>query len=333
MVISRHRRQPQVPQLVRDTIAAWRANSGRWTASPHRHRAAAASADAAQGLDRCLPTRRASRTRTGCSPVGVPLRDELASVGRRRSRLSHGPTTSSLLAVNDWLRRTDGGDVPAGRGRGASLRAPPRREGLRLLTPPRGGCRILWGPGRADLRVYRAATAPRHRSHGSPPRPPLGAAGTDRLRGEPRHVPHPAAHTSREQRIPSGSPSRGSRAATPPRWRRYEPSRSPSLASTTSATSIPAGLAIAATACAVAESVGTPAQPAEQLWELLVQQPHRPGPTVAEAEARRLVKWLPASIRYDALALFTGGRRVPQEALRMELLVDTLASPKQQRQA
>ncbi len=95
----------------------------------------------------------------------------------------------------------------------------------------------------------------------------------------------------------------------------------------------PAGLAIAATACAVAESVGTPAQPAEQLWELLVQQPHRPGPTVAEAEARRLVEWLPASIRYDALALFTGGRRVPQEALRMELLVDTLASPKQQRPA
>lgn len=56
----------------------------------------------------------------------------------------------------------------------------------------------------------------------------------------------------------------------------------------------PAGLAIAATACAVAERVGTPAQPAERLWELLVRQPHRPGPTVAEAEARRLVEWLPA---------------------------------------
>jgi hypothetical protein len=47
---------------------------------------------------------------------------------------------------------------------------------------------------------------------------------------------------------------------------------------------------------------------------------------VAETEARRLADWLPTAIRSEAQALFVEGRRVPQEALRLEVLAAELTS-------
>lgn len=89
-----------------------------------------------------------------------------------------------------------------------------------------------------------------------------------------------------------------------------------------------AGLAIAQTACAIAQRAAVPAGPAESLWQLLVTMPTRVGGTVPEAEADRLVAWLPPAIRAKARAVLLAGRAIPQEALRYDILVDDLHDPR-----
>lgn len=94
-----------------------------------------------------------------------------------------------------------------------------------------------------------------------------------------------------------------------------------------------AGLAIAASACAITESIGIPAGPAVRLWELLVNRKSRAARTPTnEQQADRLVQWLPPSVREKARTLLISGRVVPQEALRYDFLVETmgtgLADPK-----
>jgi hypothetical protein len=72
----------------------------------------------------------------------------------------------------------------------------------------------------------------------------------------------------------------------------------------------PPGLTIAATACAIAERSGIPAQPAAALWEVLLSQPSRPGNHgVSQADARKLAESLPASQRERASELL-GSRQV-----------------------
>jgi hypothetical protein len=78
----------------------------------------------------------------------------------------------------------------------------------------------------------------------------------------------------------------------------------------------PPGLTIAATACAIAERAGIPAQPAAALWELLLSQPSRPGNhAVSQTDARKLAEWLPASLHERARELLGSGQVIPQEAL------------------
>jgi hypothetical protein len=86
-----------------------------------------------------------------------------------------------------------------------------------------------------------------------------------------------------------------------------------------------AGLAIAASACTVAESTGVPAGPATQLWELLVTRPSRPGRPTSEKHADQLVQWLPPSVRETARNLLIAGEVIPQEALRYDLLVEAIS--------
>lgn len=87
----------------------------------------------------------------------------------------------------------------------------------------------------------------------------------------------------------------------------------------------PAGLAIAVAACDITASTGVPSGPAVRLWELLAEQPSRSGPKMTEPEACRLAGWLPDSMRGTAIRLLVTGRRIPQEALRFDLLTEVLA--------
>ncbi|MCW6005674.1 hypothetical protein K1W54_13960 [Micromonospora sp. CPCC 205371] len=310
-----------VPELVRETIDQGQ-RQGLWTA--------ARTTTVQRGrivLPKTitLPRRAASADRL--RPAGVPLRDELASWAA--NLLLSTAQRQVLLAVNDWLRRTNGGDVPAAE---AAERAYELLGDEKAFdsTPPRGGA-ALWGPGRLTFDLLRCHRTPT----------PLTWEPTTAVVGTPGPIVCVENHATFRTLL------RVLRTDNHPQWAAVAWVQGRNTAPLEALRTLPftvtrfdylgdldpAGLAIAATACAVAERVGTPAQPAERLWELLVRQPHRPGPTVAEAEARRLVEWLPASIRNDAQALLTSGRRVPQEALRLEFLVEVLAPPSQDRPA
>jgi hypothetical protein len=84
-------------------------------------------------------------------PVDVPLRDVLASwaTGCRCQQ----PSANFLLAVNDWLRRTDGGNV-------AVVAAAERAYELTRdkkafdFTPPRGGAKLS-GAGKLTFQLLR----------------------------------------------------------------------------------------------------------------------------------------------------------------------------------
>jgi hypothetical protein len=263
-----------------------------------------------------LPRRAASVDRL--RPIGVPLRDELSAWAATLALST--AQREVLLAVNDWLRRTNGGDVPVVE---AAERAYEllRDEKAFDSTPPRGGA-TLWAPGRLTFDLLRC-----HRT----PTPLTWEPSTSTV-GTPGPIVCVENHATFRTLL------RLLRAEAHPRWVAVAwvqgRNTAPLQALQTLPFSVtrfdylgdldPAGLSIAATACAVAESVGVPAQPAERLWELLVRQPDRLGPTVAETEARRLVDWLPAPIRNEAQALFLEGRRIPQEALRLEVLAAEL---------
>jgi hypothetical protein len=315
--VSPHTDGADVPELVRETIDAGE-RQRLWTAA---RTTTVQRGRTVLPKTITLPRRAASADRL--RPIGVPLRDELASWAATLPLST--AQREVLLAVNDWLRRTNGGDVPAVE---AAERAYEllRDEKAFDSTPPRGGA-TLWGPGRLTFDLLRCHRTPT----------PLTWEPVTPTVGTPGSIVCVENHATFRTLL------RILRTNNHPQWVAVAWVQGRNTAPLEALRTLPfavtrldylgdldpAGLAIAATACAVAESVGTPTQPAEQLWELLVRQPHRPGPTVAEAEARRLVEWLPASIRCDAQALFTAGRRVPQEALRMELLVDALAPPNQ----
>jgi hypothetical protein len=319
--ISPHTDGAEVPELVRETVAAGE-RQRLWTI--------ARTTTVQRGrtvLPRTITLARRAASADRLRPIGVPLRDELASWAATLPLSS--AQRQVLLAVNDWLRRTNGGDVPAAE---AAERAYELIGDEKAFdsTPPRGGA-TLWGPGRLTFDLLRCHRTPT----------PLTWEPTTHAVGAPGPIVCVENHATFRTLL------RVLRTDNEPRWAAVAWIQGRNTAPLEALRTLPfpvtrfdylgdldpAGLSIAATACAVAESVGTPAQPAEQLWELLVRQPHRPGPTLAEVEARRLVEWLPPSIRDDAQALFTGGRRVPQEALRTELLTDALAPPSRHRPA
>lgn len=88
-----------------------------------------------------------------------------------------------------------------------------------------------------------------------------------------------------------------------------------------------AGLAIAATACVTAERNGVAAQPAAELWALLLSQPSRPGRgATSQADARKLTEWLPVPLRDLACELLAPGHIIPQEALRFDILTEACST-------
>jgi hypothetical protein len=252
-------------------------------------------------------------------PVDVPLRDELAPWATDLP-LSAGQQ-DLLLAVNDWLRRTDGGKVPVV---AAAERAYELIHDEKAFdsTPPRGGAR-LWGPGRLTFPLLRCERVPT----------PLTWEPVTKLIGPPGPIICVENHATFRTLL------RCLRDLAAPDWiavawvqgRNTAPLESlPDLPFTITHLDYlgdldPAGLAIAATACAIAERSSVPAQPAADLWDLLIRQPSRPGShSVCEADARRLTAWLPASVRDHARALLISGRAIPQEALRYDILTKAL---------
>ncbi|MDA2812327.1 hypothetical protein O4J56_16925 [Nocardiopsis sp. RSe5-2] len=257
------------------------------------------------------------RTPTGetLRPVDVPLRGELASWA------ADLPLSASqrrlLVSVNDWLRRTDGGDVPMA---AAAERAYELLGDEKAFdsTPPRGGA-TLWRPDRLTfdlLRCERVATPLTWE--------PTGAdlTGDGPMVCVENHATfRTLLRVLRERRVP--------------RWRAVAWVQGRNTAPVKSVADLPfrvtrldylgdldpAGLEIAATVCSIAEDAGVEAGPAAVLWRMLVEASPRSGPKVDRDRARRLAAWLPEALREPAAVLLTEGRAVPQEALRYETLV------------
>lgn len=246
--------------------------------------------------------------------IDVPLRPELAGWATSLELLTSQRTL--LLAVNDWLRRTDGGQVPvvAAAERAYELL---RNEKAFDSTPPQGG-EALWGPGRLSFDLLRCTRVP------TP------------LTWEPATlaVGKPGAIVCVENHATFRSLLRVLRARSVPRWSAVAWVQGRNTAPLESMVTLPfqvtrvdylgdldaPGLQIAVTACAIVNRIGIPAGPAEALWALLVEQPPRSGDAVSPQRAHDLTDWLPEGVRERAVALLTEGKAVPQEALRFDLL-------------
>src|SRR6266498_690334 len=139
-----------VPELVRDTIQAGE-RQGMWsstrTVTVHRGRTT---------LPKSIILPRSGAPADQLRPVAVPLRDELASWA---ATLPLSQTQRQvLLAVNDWLRRTDGGNTAVAE---AAERAYELLGDEKAFdsTPPRGGA-TLWGSGRLTFQLLRCHRTP-----------------------------------------------------------------------------------------------------------------------------------------------------------------------------
>ncbi|MCI4142261.1 hypothetical protein [Streptomyces sp. MMS20-AI2-20] len=249
-------------------------------------------------------------------PVDAPLRSELASWAATL-RLS-AAQRQLLLAVNDWLRRTDGGKVSivSVAERAYELL---RDEKAFDTNPPRGGS-TLWTPGRLTFELLRCERLPTPLVW-EPVTSEIGQSG---------------AIVCVENHATFRTLLRVLRARTTPPWAAVAWVQGRNTAPLESLSTLPfpvtrldylgdldaAGLQIAATACATAKRADVAAGPAERLWDLLVAQPSRPARPTSEVRARELVAWLPAAVRDRARGLLVAGQAIPQEALRFDVLSD-----------
>ncbi|WP_327744108.1 hypothetical protein OHO28_22180 [Streptomyces europaeiscabiei] len=299
-----------LPEVVHDTIKRGE-REGLWSASRtttvRRGRTVLPKAVTLLGVAR--PADKLLR-------VGVPLRSELADWAATL-RLS-ATQRQLLVAVNDWLRRTNGGKVPV-------VSVAERAYELLLdekafdTNPPRGGS-TLWAPDRLTFELLRCERLPT---------PLVWEPVTSEI-GQSGAVVCVENHAAFRTLL------RVLRARTVPPWAAVAWVQGRNTAPLESLAALPfpvtrldylgdldaAGLQIATTACATAERAGIPSGPAERLWALLVTQPPRPDRPTSEAKARELVAWLPAPVRDQARNLLVTGQAVPQEALRFDVLRD-----------
>jgi hypothetical protein len=296
-----------VPELVRATLERGR-EAGLWSvakATVRRGRSV---------LPKSVQLIRAVQAGDQRRPVGVPLRPELADWATSLDLLSGQRTV--LLAVNDWLRRTNGGQVAV---------IPAAERAYELLgnekafdsTPPVGG-ETLWRPGRLNFGLLRCVRVPTPLTW----EPAVSVVGP------------PGALVCVENHATFRSLLRVLRGRTTPRWVAVAWIQGRNTAPLESVADLPfrvtrfdylgdldaPGLEIAATACATVSRFGIPAAPAETLWRLLADRPSRPGAAVAPGRARGLAEWLPEAVRDRSVALLTDGRAIPQEALRFDLI-------------
>ncbi|MEU6990631.1 hypothetical protein ABZ953_08250 [Streptomyces sp. NPDC046465] len=299
----------EVPDLVQDTILRGE-REGLWSA--------ARTVTARRGRE-TLPKRVTLKTPTRSTDkrlaITVPLRPELSWAATLR--LSEYQRRL-LLAVNDWLRRTDGGNVPM---------AATTERAYQLLgdekafdrVSPRGGT-ALWRSDRLTLELLRCER----------PSTPLAWEPVTASPEAPGPIVCVENHATFRTLI------RVLRPHAHPPWAAVAWVQGRNTAPLESLTTLPykvtrfdylgdldpAGLEIAVAACSVAETAGVQAGPAQRLWELLLAQPTRAGRHVRTADARRLTAWLPATVRVQAREILLADRAIPQEALRLDVLAD-----------
>lgn len=309
--LARHTDHTDIPALVLDTVRRGE-QANLWTptrATVHR---------GATTLPKSIRVTAAAAATDRRLPVDTALRPELASWASGL-RLSSSQR-EVLLAVNDWLRRTDGGKVPvvASAERAFQLL---RQEKAFDSTPPRGGT-ALWGPGRLTLALLRCQRVPT----------PLTWEPVT-----PRHD-SPGPILCVENHATFRSLIRVMRESPSPTWAAIAWVQGNNTAPLDSLPDLPfpitrldylgdldaAGLSIAAAACATSGLRGIPSGPAVRLWELLLDQPPGSGKSIQPDQAALLTTWLPAELRNRATALLTAGLRIPQEALRYDILRTTL---------
>lgn len=302
----------EIPVLVAETIRRGEAE-GRWIAA---RTTTVLRGRTALPKTVTIPAARLPAARL--APAGVPLRDELAGWA---ATLRLSPAQRELLlAVNDWLRRTNGGDVPvaAVAERAYEIIGDEKAFDSR---PPRGGAQ-LWGPGRLTFQLLRCERVPT---------PLTWEAVTPAVR-----LPGPIVCV--ENHATFRTMLRFLRDRPRPRWAAVAWVQGRNTAPLESLPSLPfpvsrldylgdfdaAGLEIAMAACATSERTGISAGPAAPLWTLLLNQPSRPGPPVPDTDARQLTAWLPEQLRARATELLRTGKEIPQEALRYDVLTDAL---------
>jgi hypothetical protein len=310
--LSDHLEASRVSELVLETVRRGE-HEGRWSTTRTMVLRGRTTLPKSILLPRHPPSNDALR------PVGIPLRPELASWAATL------PLSSSqrelLLAVNAWLRRTNGGRVPlvAAAERAYELLGD---EKAFDSSPPRGGT-TLWRDERLTFEFLRCVRVPT----------PLTWEPATATVGRPGPIVCVENHATFRTLL------RVLREHEQPQWLAVAWVQGRNTAPLESLTTLPfpvtrldylgdldaAGLAIAASACAVAESSGAPAGPATQLWELLVTRPSRPGRLIGEEHAGQLVQWLPPTVRETARNLLMAGKAIPQEALRYDLLIEAIS--------
>ncbi|MFI6172955.1 hypothetical protein ACIBCN_39685 [Nocardia sp. NPDC051052] len=255
-------------------------------------------------------------------PVDVPLRPELAPWAATLPLLA--AQRRVLLAVNAWLRQT-GGNTPivAAAERAYQLL---NDEKAFDTVPPLGG-KSLWRDDRLTFQLLRCERTPT----------PLTWEPTTQV------VTEAGAIVCVENHATFRTLLRILRSHPTPPWTAVAWIQGRNTAPLESLVDMPfiverldyigdldpAGLEIAEAACMTSERVGVPAGPATDLWDLLIKQASRPGRAVNETRARQLVSWLPEQTRDRAAALLIDGRRIPQEALRYDILELALPRPGQ----
>lgn len=269
-------------------------------------------------LPRSLVLARRAVSSEKLQSIGSPLRSELAPWAA--TLLLSATQRELVVAVNQWLRRTSGGRVPIA---AAAERAYELLGDEKAFDshPPRGGA-TLWRPDRLTfslLRCERVATPLTWE-------PTMTALGCD---GPVVCVENHATFRTmlrvlRDQRAPSWTAvawvqGRNTNPLLSLQDLPFSVTRLDYLGDLD-----PAGLEIAVSACAAANAAGVPAGPADQLWELLVSSPSRPGRPIEHEQAERLSTWLPETVSQRAVTLLVEGRCVPQEALRYDVLVPVL---------
>lgn len=297
--------------LVLDTVRRG-AGEGRWSVARDVVMRGRATLPKSVLLSRSSPAGEALR------PVGVPLRPELAKWAT--SLPLSASQREVLLAANAWLRTTTGGEVPvvAAAERAYELLGD---EKAFDSTPPRGGA-TLWRADRLSFELLRCERVPT----------PLTWEPVTPNVGRPGPIVCVENHATFRTLL------RALREQPSPEWVAVAWVQGRNTSPLESLTTLPfpvlrmdylgdldsAGLAIAATACAVAESAGVPSGPCTWLWELLATRPARSGDTIPDETAGQLVSWLPPTVQQTARALLTSGQVVPQEALRYDILANEL---------
>ncbi|MGH4032890.1 hypothetical protein ACQB60_28600 [Actinomycetota bacterium Odt1-20B] len=307
----RHADPADVPDIILATIRLGE-QEGRWkamrTVTVQRGRITLPSAITLTAPDREVDT---------LLEITEPLRPEIAcwAQGLRLNAYQR----HLVVAVSEWRRRTNGGRVPLATTRERAYEIVGDEKAFDGPSPRGGG--TVWRPDRLNfdlLRCERVPTAPVWEPVTEIPQVPSPMVcvenhSTQRTLLKVLRAPRTAAPWAAVAWVQGRNTTPLASISTLP----FPIARFDYMGDLDAT-----GLKIAATACAIVRDAGIQAGPAHGLWTLLLAQPSCTGRRVGAREARAVSAWLPEDLRESARRLLVAGRRIPQEALRAELLLD-----------